>query len=257
MVALSLAKLAGATVTVTLTTADDAIWLVPYTAPYLPLSTRITHCILFVFTLEFLAIGCVAVSSFFHWAVASKNPSHDETNDVEWPDEEIILGSIGAGICWVIAIVLFVRKILKKRRRAAATNRDALSLSEKELHRAATQKVSNQYGSIHSGDESENEVSSRPSPWAVISFTTLGALDEVSYFPSLLLGGVFTPLDLCLGTFFAACIVLVVVTVFLAQCKPVLDFLDRIPLYGIVAVFATVLTVGVVIDVMMDDTKGL
>lgn len=46
-----------------------------------------------------------------------------------------------------------------------------------------------------------------------------------------------------------------VVTVFLAQCKPVLDFLDRIPLYGIVAVFATVLTVGVVIDVM--DDKGL
>lgn len=128
-----------------------------------------------------------------------------------------------------------------------------MNRSEKELHRAATQKVSNQYGSINNDDYDEHAVSSKPSPWAVISFTTLGALDEVSYFPSLLLGGIFTPLDLCLGTFFAACIVLAVVTLFLAQCKPVLDFLDRIPLYGIVAAFATVLTVDVIFDVMAED----
>ncbi|KAL3802968.1 hypothetical protein HJC23_011591 [Cyclotella cryptica] len=247
MVALSLAKLAGATVTVTLTTADDAIWLVPYTAPYLPLSTRITHGLLFILTLEVLACGCVAISSLFQWVVASKKTS----SEVKWPDEEIILGSIGAGLCWVIAIALFVRKYLKKRRRAAE---QGLHLSDRELHRAVTQKVSNQYGSIPSEDDNdENLVSSRPSPWAVISFTTLGALDEVSYFPSLLLGGIFTPYDLCLGTFFAACIVLAVVTLFLAQCKPLLDFLDRIPLYGIVATFATALTLGVIFDVMMND----
>jgi hypothetical protein len=253
MVALSLAKLAGATVTVTLTTADDAIWLVPYTAPYLPLSTRIIHGFLFILTLEVLACGCVAISSLFQWAVASKKTS--SSSDVKWPDEEIILGSIGAGLCWVIAIVLFVRKYLKKLRR---TTEQGLHLSEKELHRAVTQKVSNQYGSIPSDDDiDENQVSSRPSPWAVISFTTLGALDEVSYFPSLLLGGVFTPYDLCLGTFLAACIVLVLVTVFLAQCKPLLDFLDRIPLYGIVSTFAAALTLGVIFDVMMnDETEG-
>ncbi|KAL7484106.1 hypothetical protein ACHAW6_009756 [Cyclotella cf. meneghiniana] len=237
MVSLSLAKLAGATVTVTLTTADDAIWLVPYTAPYLPLSTRITHGFLFILTLEVLACGCVAISKLFQWAVASKKTS----SDVKWPDEEIILGSIGAGLCWY----------LKKRRR---TTGQGLHLSERDLHRAVTQKVSNQYGSIPSGDEDdENLVSIRPSPCAIISFTTLGALDEVSYFPSLLLGGIFTPYDLCLGTFLAACIVLVVVTGFLAQCKPVLNFLDRVPLYGIVATFATVLTVGVIFDVMMND----
>ena len=251
MPALSLAKLIGATVTVTLTTADDAIWLVPYTAPYLPLPTRIIHGLLFVVTLELLVCGCVAVSSLFQWAVNTKKAS----SDTNWPNNEIILGSIGAAICWAIAIFLFVKKCLKKRRRAAQKEWESLNKSEKELHRAATQKVSNQYGSIENAEEEEDEhcVSSSPSPWAVISFTTLGALDEVSYFPSLLLGGVFTPFDLCLGTFLAACIVLVVVTVFLARCKPVLDFLDRIPLYGIVAVFATVLTGGVMFDIFMDD----
>ena len=247
MVALSLAKLTGATAMVTLTTADDAIWLVPYTAPYLPSSTRIIHGLLFVGTLELLACGCVAVAALFQLAVSKKKIS--TTN---WPDEEIILGSIGAGICWMIAIFLFLKKCLKRRRRAA--ERD-MTQSEKELHRAMTQKVSNQYGSIHVDDEDdEHQVSSEPSPWAVISFTTLGALDEVSYFPSLLLGGLFSPLDLCLGTLFAACIVLVLVTVFLARCKPVLDFLDRIPLYGIVGAFATVLTGGVIFDVMKGES---
>jgi hypothetical protein len=247
MVALSIAKLFGATAMVTLTTADDAIWLVPYTASYLPLSTRVIHGVLFVLTLELLVCGCVAVSSLFQWVVDTKAiPS-----DAHWPDENIILGSIGAGICWIIAIFLFVRKCLKKRRRAERE----LTMSERELHRATTQQVSNKYGSVQTDDEDENEISSSPSILAVVSFTTLGTLDEVSYFPSLLLGGMFTPFDLCLGTFFAAIIVLIVVTVFLSQCKPVLDFLDRIPLYGIVAVFATVLTGDVLFDVMMDDKR--
>jgi hypothetical protein len=248
MVALSLAKLVGATAMVTLTTIDDAIWLVPYTAQYLPLSTRVIHGFLFILTLELLVCGCVAVSSLFQWVVDTKAIS----SDVHWPDENIILGSIGAGICWIIAIFLFVRKCLKRRRRAREKD---LTMSERELHRATTQQVSNKYGSIHTDDEDENEISSTPSPLAVVSFTALGALDEVSYFPSLLLGGIFTPFDLCLGTLFAAIIVLIVVTVFLSQFKPVLDFLDRIPLYGIVAVFATVLTCDVLFDAMMNDKR--
>eukprot|EP01082_Thalassiosira_pseudonana_P013771 g11906.t1.1.5e17418b g11906 g11906.t1 contig6:829317-829952(+) len=160
--------------------------------------------------------------------------------------------------------VLFVKKWLKRRRRAR---------SSLQYHRAATQKASNQYGSISedsdaeamqessglaSEKDSEDEsdvISNKPSPWAVISFTTLGALDEVSYFPTLLLGKMFTPLDLCLGTLLASCIVLLVVNLFLSQCKPILDFLDRIPLWVIVGGFATVLTVGVLVDVFSPDEQ--
>ena len=253
MVALSLAKLAGATVMVTLTTADDAIWLVPYTAPYLPLSTRIIHGVLFISTLEILVCTCVAVSSLFQWAVVTK-----KAPSIKWPNDEIILGAIGAAICWAIAIFLFIKKCLKKRRRAAAAaqrENPNKSENERDLHRASTHRVSNQYGSINTNEDEEDVISSSPSPWAVVSFTTLGALDEVCYFPSLLLGGMFTPFDLCAGTFLAACIVLAIVTFFLGRCKPVLDFLDRIPLYGIVSAFATVLTIGVVIDVRMDSSQ--
>lgn len=250
------------------TTADDAIWLVPYTSPSLPVCTRVVHGALFVFTLEFLACCCVAVASGIKWTVAAPEGS----SDVESPSngiwsEEVILGSIGAGICWAIALILYIRKWLKRRRRAA----------QAILHRSTTQKTSNKYGSIdenvddeeeegssspefkeneEEGEDASDKVPSRPSPWAVISFTTLGALDEVSYFPSLILGKVFSPLDLCLGTFFAACIILIVVTLFLSQCKPLLDWLDRIPLYGIIAAFAVVLTAGVIVDTIEEDGKS-
>lgn len=257
--ALSLAKLAGATLMVAATTADDAIWLVPYTSPSLPTCTRITHGAIFVFTIELLACGCVAVASGLQWAIATNHYDGDARSK-KW-DEEVVLGSIGAGICWFIALVLYIRKWWKRRRRAVA---------KAQLHRATTTHASNTYGSIHNKADSneqvredsslahdeedeEDTVPRRPSPWTVISFTTLGALDEISYFPSLILGKMFTPLDLCLGTFFAACIILVVVTQFLSQCKPLLDWLDRIPLFVIVSAFAGVLTAGVIVDIMSAD----
>ena len=247
------ARLAGATLMVAATTADDAIWLVPYTSPSLPTCTRIIHASLFVFTLEFLACCCVIVSSGLHWAVDANY------NDGNTWDVQLVLSSIGAGICWAIALGLYIKKWLKRRRRAAA---------RVELQRRTTQQAGNTYGSIseHSeeGNNARNEeeedpeqsdgVSSEPSPWAVISFTTLGALDEVIYFPSLLLAKMFTPLELCLGTFFAANIILIVVTLFLSQCNPLLQWLDRIPLYGIVSAFAVVLTIGVIMDIISGDS---
>ena len=59
-------------------------------------------------------------------------------------------------------------------------------------------------------EDNDDKVSSKASPWTVMSFTTLGALDEISYFPSSLLGKIFAPLDLILGTLFASCMVLIV-----------------------------------------------
>ncbi len=93
-------------------------------------------------------------------------------------------------------------------------------------------------------DDDINTIPTKPSIPVIITFTTLGALDEISYFPALLMGNIFTPTELCVGAFFASVIILVVITLFLAQCKPLVDCLDRIPLYGIVGMFAVILTVG-------------
>lgn len=255
---ISITKLIGATLTVTLTTVDDSVWLVAYTSPKLPFSTRIIHAAIFVLTLEVLVFACVVIASCVQLAVVGDQENGEESPSRDGSNDEILLGSIGACLCWVISGVLFVRKWLKRKRRIA---------SQAGLLRASTQEVNNKYGSIDESDgecgklddvsssssdndADQNDVSNQPSSWVVMSLTALGALDEVSYFPSLLLGKVFTSADLCLGTFFAACIVLVVVTVFLSRCKPILDFLDSIPLYGIVATFALVLTAEVVVDVL-------
>mmetsp|Transcript_14495 Transcript_14495/g.30502 ORF Transcript_14495/g.30502 Transcript_14495/m.30502 type:complete len:263 (+) Transcript_14495:85-873(+) len=255
---ISITKLIGATLTVTLTTVDDSVWLVAYTSPKLPLSTRIIHAALFVLTLEVLVFACVVIASFVQLAVVDDQESGEESMSRDGPNDEILLGSIGACLCWIISGVLFVRKWLKRKRHIS---------SQAGLLRASTQQLDNKYGSIDEPDgesgklddasssssdsnADQNDISNQPSPWVVASLTALGALDEVSYFPSLILGNVFTSADLCLGTFFAACIVLVVVTVFLSRCKPILDFLDSIPLYGIVATFAFILTIEVVADVL-------
>jgi len=242
--ATSLTGLVGATLMVAATTADDAIWLVPYTSPSLPLFTRLIHGALFIATLEVLVCICVAVASGLQWAVS------------DGKNEEILLGSIGAGFCWIIAAALYIKKWLKRRRRAAAKsefqqqtthqtdNYGSVDTAEDGLLQDAEQSLSCE---AETGDKDDDRI--QLSPWAVVSFTFLGALDEISYFPSLVLGGLFTPLDLCLGTFFAACIVLIVVTLFLSRCKPLLDWLDDIPLYSIVGTFAIVLTAGVVWDV--------
>ncbi|KAL9183503.1 hypothetical protein ACHAXT_004359 [Thalassiosira profunda] len=270
MLAVSLAGVSGSTLLVVATTAVDAIWLVPYMSPSLPLLTRITHGVLFVATFECLVAGSVGVAVGMRWAVEANEFGEGDAQSITGEGKrkrDIVLGSIAAAICWVVAIALYLRKVLKRRRRA-----EAMAM----LHRATTQRVKNTtyYGTVDDcpechamgwnapldeEDEDEEEkdknpaeeedmVSRRPSPFTVVSLTALGSLDEVSYFPSLVLGSVFSPLDLCLGTLVASCIILLAISLLLSTCGPLLHWLDRIPLYGIVAAFALVLTVSVVLE---------
>ncbi|KAK1736510.1 hypothetical protein QTG54_012532 [Skeletonema marinoi] len=167
--ATSLTGLVGATLMVAATTADDAIWLVPYTSPSLPLFTRLIHGALFVATLEVLVCICVAVASGLQWAVS------------DGKNEEILLGSIGAGFCWIIAAALYIKKWLKRRRRAAAKS---------EFEQQTTHQTDN-YGSVDTAEDGllqdaeqslscEAETDDKDddriqlSPWAVVSFTFLG-----------------------------------------------------------------------------------
>jgi hypothetical protein len=235
--------LAGATLTVVVTTLDDAVWLVPYLAsPSLSLRAKALHAFLFVGTLVSLAVACVMLAEVIQrTAFSYANPEQTE----------IILGAIGAGICWIIALVLFIRKMLKRRRRAEQAR---LLAEDAEAPPSSTPNETT-YGSTQPQeeewhDEDWQELPSSMSPWTVISLTTLGALDELSYFPALILGGIFSPVELCVGTLFASLVILIIVTCFLARLQPVVDCFDRIPLYAIVAVFATLLTIETIFDAL-------
>jgi len=273
----------GSTLLIISTTIDDAIWLIPYTtSPHLPKMTKIIHALTFLFTLEFLSIGCVGVYTLMEYYLRSTlnhSSSTEENDETAW-----IMELFGALLCWSIAIFLFVKKLIKrrkkKRRMELLEQEEQLKLLEQPCvlgpanhstlgeSLALSSTSDGTYGTYEFTDRSRYSYDSKviddeegtnkvnvdydntdnipttPSVWMVISLTTLGALDEISYFPALIMGHIFTPFQLCLGAFLAGYFILIVIVFFLAQFQPLVDFLDRIPLYGIVGMFAIILTAG-------------
>lgn len=73
----------------------------------------------------------------------------------------------------------------------------------------------------------------------VIIVSFLGSLDELSYFPALILGRMFTVTQLCVGTALAAGAVIISV-LSLNRLRPVREFLAKIPLWGILGFFAVI-----------------
>ena len=72
----------------------------------------------------------------------------------------------------------------------------------------------------------------------MIPLIFLGSLDEIASFSFLLVGGVFSGVELCLGTHLAAIIILVIVMTCLRPFQHWMKVVDRIPLYGVVGTFA-------------------
>ena len=228
---ISIARVLGATGIVLLTTLDDAVWLVPLVAQMSNRRTAVLHAVLFVTTLLGMAVTAslctlLAEKSVFSWL------------------SETGLTAVGVVVCWSLALFLLYKSIQKRKRKRAQRE-------EQEMHETDSLVVAPDASSDMDGDEHQDEsLEGRPRPWMVISLTFLGSLDEISYFPSLILGGILNAAELCIGTALAALVILVIVVVFLRQCKPLMDCLDRIPLYGVVALFASILSVELVWDIL-------
>ena len=261
------AGILGATLLITATTIDDAVWLIPYcTANHLPTNTKIIHASTFILTLQLLAMGCIIISKIFQHVILKGGSSSSV-------DSSFLFQLIGALMCWSIAIFLYVKKMRKKRRQtlkkaleeskklAKGLLKTSLDLEDQplipesaiadEVNRTTSPQKGLEASSISSSSNSSesnviegSDIPIEPSIRMVMTLTSLGALDEISYFPALLVGNVFSPMQLLVGTFLASGLVLILVLYFLARVKPLVNFLDNIPLYVIVAMFALILTVG-------------
>ena len=88
-------------------------------------------------------------------------------------------------------------------------------------------------------------------PWVIISLTILGSLDEISYFPALIVGQIFTVAELICATLIASLLILCLVDVLKTRCNVCLYILDQIPLYAVIAVFALLLSIQVLLDLIM------
>ena len=196
------------------TTADDALWLVPFVASSsLTTRSKITNAIAFILTIQIVVLIDVLLVKSFGALIIDRMRGGEEH-----------LPAIAAFVAWLIAGYLYIKKVLKNRR---ATYQN---LGEE------SPLVSPNPVDISQPEPTESQ------PLLVCSLAFLGALDELAYFPTLLIGKTFTGFELSMGAFLACCFILIVITMVLARFRPTLEYLDSIPLYVIVGIFAMFLT---------------
>jgi hypothetical protein len=213
------------------------------------------HALTFILTLQFVVVLSIILSN------ATKLVVNKKIGDT--------LPFVGATLAWLIAVYLYVRTIMKKRRRrkkeeeSEKMKTNVAVLKEESIaikldgggYGSADNKGSNEGSYEDSGIVASSSSSSSSSsskffkvddklgPVTVFTLTLMGALDELTYFPSVLIGGTFTGVDLAIGAFVSCTVILIVIAYLLSTFKPILELMDKIPLYGVVAVFATILTV--------------
>jgi hypothetical protein len=233
--------LVGATLTVLVTTLDDSVWLLPFVgASSLSLDARLVHAGVFLLTLEGLAIACCLVAVAIRAGFASTMNADQLEHKLEF---------LAVLICWALAAGFFLKKLHKKRQRQQAKDKKkesgSMEITLENFEQTSYGSVSQQDAEEgHEDDEEEwQKIPSSQQPWTVVTLTSVGFLDEISYFPALIVGNVFSAWELCIGTLLAGLLMLCIQVFLAKQCKPLIDFLDnRVPLYGIIALFATILT---------------
>ena len=238
----------GAAVTVFLTTLDDTVWLLPFVGSRsLTRTVRVLHALTFAATLLSLSIICCLVAVVIEKGFAA-------TVDPELL--EFRLSLLGVLLCWMIAGGFYWKSYIKRQRRQK--QREAAAADPEEVTLESFEQRAQMYGSVRSQDEDSDEeidaseweeLPNGARPLTVVTLTSIGFLDEVSYFPTLILGNIFSVWELCLGTFIAS-FVMIAIQAFLArEFKPLIDFLDRrVPLYGIILAFAVILTLHLILE---------
>ena len=249
----------AATLTVLITTLDDSVWLLPFVgSSNLSVEARMIHAAVFVGTLEALSIACCLVAIIIRKGFAAA--MNEEVL-------EIRLELVAVIICWGLAGFFFFRKLYRRRKRQLEKEEQSrIRMESKNTSTEVTlesfEQTTATYGTVAQEDieehvESEEHWETLPTsaqPWMVVSFTAVGFLDEISYFPALVVGKVFSLWELCIGTLLAGLLMLGIQMFLSQQCKPLIEFLDnRVPLYGIITFFATVLTLNLIWDVWKEN----
>lgn len=234
----SLTKVIGMAGTVILTSGDDALWLVPFIASPLrsPDRQSINMSVWFLSLLSLVFAAQIVV------ACGVKLGSAGFFRTLGWPwSLNVCLSLVGVIAAWVIAFVFLLRWVYKRWQKSQKHQRmeqmkagEETSLIE-EVH---------EYDSVQEKEVPRvDKQSLQTDIWTVMSLTITGGIDEVAYFPSLLLTNVVSFWEMLLGTVLAGFVLLIVLKCCLAFCTPVLKFMDRIPLWLVVSIFASVMTI--------------
>jgi hypothetical protein len=133
--------------------------------------------------------------------------------------------------------------VLKRRHK----HKRLLSLAQSGVNYESIADISLQESDSSSNSfQLQSEITKETEPQiATVFFLTLtGALDEMLCFPSFMLARMFSYPELALGSLLACLTIITVLTLFMSTCKPLLEALDKIPLFVIVTGYAIILTVS-------------
>jgi hypothetical protein len=262
---LSIQGLFEASLTVLVTTLEDCVWLIPFVAhASMAGSTRVAWIHSFIFVGTFTAcstFACLLAYVLDRAIVGTMSGS------------EVVLETVGATLCWIFAAFFFYQSYRKRlNRRTAGTLQDdgsppfstdpnapeALVLRDEEHPSYGTTdapSLANPNGpsDLYAPDTTTVLHQHRNAqPWMIVSLTIIGSLDEISYFPAVIVGQIFTSAELIAGTIIASFLILVLVDVLQRRCRCCLETLDRIPLYAIIGLFAVLLSVQAIIGALQD-----
>ena len=260
-------------VTIFVTTADDAFWLVPYLSPRYSCCARVSHALAFICALQIAVWSAWGLVLVFGAGVLSTRVTHKLTHFFGYRvTADALLAVFAALFAWCVVIVLGCKACAKRRRKAAAASSpersedwpasaygatDAVVAVDPEVASLVAKVQPGKGGGGDGGggvgdDNGDNEEGASSSardaaaPCSVLSLALIGGLDEALYYPALLLGGTFTVTQLSIGALLTGLAMLLILSVarLLLCCAPILNCVDRaFPMWAVVALFATLLSV--------------
>ena len=238
----SLIGLAEATLTILVTTLEDCVWLVPLVAQASSPQIAFAHGAIFVATFVGLSVAICAAAVLLQEGLAQQMESAD-----------LVLEAVGAILCWSLAAFFYYKAWSKKKRKQRQREQEELRRADTEYGAVVAPELQGltvkSQAEHHAGSfETTEPTTDSIQAWMIISLTVAGSLDEISYFPSLVVGKIFTPTELCLGTLLASLLILALVDLLVRRCTRCLHVLDQIPLYAVIGLFAVILTVEVLWD---------
>jgi hypothetical protein len=241
--------------TIFVTTGDDAVWLVPYFSRRYSASARLLHGVAFVLALQVCVWTSYLLVVIFGNALDASATNARLSRALGFEvTSTALMAVVAAAVAWLIAAVLLIKACLKARRKSSTI----VKVEEARLESYGAVAIGSKDGAevverlTGDGGAPRTAVEQLPgAPLAVFGFALLGAIDESLYFPSLLLGRTFTVWQLAVGAAAAALLMIALVSVAraLACCMPLLDCFDRLPLWGVVALFATILSLDALLDI--------
>jgi hypothetical protein len=271
-----LTGIAEATFTILVTTLDDCLFLIPLVARAASPRVAWIHGSIFVITILALSVMICLVAVLVKEGLSGQGDKEGA--------RETILKATGAVLCWCLAGYYYYKAWSKRRSRivaqdrslerpnSGATNNRISDESDMEDDSSACLESSadtemqiltesdggDGLTAAHGDEPTVQQPPSQQSnntiqPWTIVSLTIAGSLDEMSYLSGLIVADVFTPMEICIGSFLASLLTLLLIDTLVRNCGRCLGLLDQIPLYAVIGLFAILLTVNLVWDLVVSE----